>query len=571
MDKESLQKSITLLEEKFKPNNISFTLDNGLICFDGNMQTWQDMIDFCHAVAKLPEVKHVVSHIKTPESVCKEKIDITPYIAMGEVTNVDVLIIGGGVIGCGAARELSKYELNILVVEKASDISEGTTKCNNGMIHSGYDTKPNSLKAIYGVKGNAMYTQWAEELGFHFNRTGSFVCGFNQDDMDIIQGLYENGIKNKVPGIEVISGERAREIEPNINDGVIGALWTPSAGYVEPYEVTMALAENAIENGAKIWLNTEVFDVLQENGKVTGVVTNKGIIKAKVIVNSAGLYADEIARMANDEFYTIHPRRGALGILDKENKGKLHTFVGKAPSNYTKGGGPQETPEGTLLIGPSAKEVADKEDLGVDRDDLDFILDKAMELTKNISKDTLITFFSGNRAATFEEDFIIEPSKKVKGFIHVAGIQSPGLASAPAISEEVMNLTLAELGDGVKGKSNYNPKHTFNKAFRDCTNEEREKLIAQNPAYGKIICRCETVTEAEIVNAINGLVPATTMDAVKRRTRAGMGRCQSGFCGSKVLDLLSKELKIDPTEVTLKGKNSEILTQTTRNFKGREI
>ncbi|ONI41819.1 FAD/NAD(P)-binding oxidoreductase [Candidatus Epulonipiscium fishelsonii] len=490
---------------------------------------------------------------------------------MGEVENVDVLIVGGGVIGCGAARELSKYELNILVVEKSSDISEGTTKCNNGMIHSGYDTKPNSLKAIYGVKGNAMYTQWAEELGFHFNRTGSFVCGFNQDDMDIIQGLYENGIKNKVPGIEVISGERAREIEPNINDGVIGALWTPSAGYVEPYEVTLALAENAIENGAKIWLNTEVFDVLQENGKVTGVVTNKGIIKAKVIINSAGLYADEIAKMINDEFYTIHPRRGTLGILDKENKGKLHTFVGKAPSKYTKGGGPQETPEGTLLIGPSAKEVADKEDLGVDRDDLDFILDKAMELTKNISPDTLITFFSGNRAATFEEDFIIEPSKKVKGFIHVAGIQSPGLASAPAISEAVMNLTLAELGDGVKEKATYNPKHTFNKAFRDCTNEEREKLIAQNPAYGKIVCRCETVTEAEIVNAINGIVPATTMDAVKRRTRAGMGRCQSGFCGSKVLDLLSKELNIPPTEVTLKGKNSEILTEPTRNFKRGEM
>ncbi|OON95083.1 MAG: FAD/NAD(P)-binding oxidoreductase [Candidatus Epulonipiscioides saccharophilum] len=479
---------------------------------------------------------------------------------------VDVLIIGGGVIGCGVARELSKYDINILLVEKASDISEGTTKCNNGMIHSGYDTKPNSLKAKYGVKGNAMYSKWAEELGFHFNRTGSFVCGFNQEDADIIQGLYENGMKNQVPGIEIISGERAREIEPNINDKVIVALWTPTAGYVEPYEVALALAENAIENGTKILLNTEVFDVLQENGKVTGVLTNRGIIKTKVIINSAGLYADEIARMAKDEFYTIHPRRGTLGILDKENKGKLHTFVGKAPSNYTKGGGPQETPEGTLLIGPSAKEVADKEDLGVDRDDLGFILDKTMELTKNISPDSLITFFSGNRAATFEEDFIIEPSKKLKGFIHVAGIQSPGLASAPAISEEVMNLTIAELGHEVAEKVNYNANHVFTKPFRDCSNEEREQLIAQNPAYGKVICRCETVTEAEIINAIHGVIPATTMDAVKRRTRAGMGRCQSGFCGAKVLDLLSKELKINPAEVTLKGPNSEILTEQTRNF-----
>ncbi|WP_305767197.1 NAD(P)/FAD-dependent oxidoreductase [Candidatus Epulonipiscium viviparus] len=547
----------------FLPKSVSYTLEDDTLHLTGTLGSWQEMIDLCHKAAKLPAVKNVLSHIKTPEDVCKESVDTAPYIAKGVAKSVDVLIVGAGVTGCAAARELSKYDISILVVEKASDISEGTTKANNGMIHSGYDTKPNSLKAKFGVKGNALYSKWAAELDFHFNRTGSFVCGFNADDMQVIEELFQNGVTNGVPGIEIISGERAREIEPNLSDEIIGALWTPTAGYVEPYEVTLALAENAIENNAQFWLNTEVFDILTEDD-ILSAVTNEGIIEARVIINCAGLYADEVARMAGDEFYTIHPRRGTIAILDKENKGKLHTFAGKAPSNYTKGGGPQETPEGTLLLGPSAKEVPDKEDLGVDSDDLYFILNKGLELTKNISADTLITYFSGNRAATFSEDFIVESSKRIKGFIHVAGIQSPGLASAPAIAEEVVNLTLAQLGN-VALNPDYSPYHKFTKAFRECSTEERASLIAEDSAYGRIICRCESVTEAEIVNAIHGLVPATTVDAIKRRTRAGMGRCQSGFCGSRVLEILARELNISPLEVTLKGGASKILFEKTRS------
>ncbi len=452
-----------------------------------------------------------------------------------------------------------------MVLEKESDICEGTTKANNGMIHSGYDTKPGSLKALCCVEGNRKYTQWAQELNFHLNRTGSFVCGFNEEDMDVIQGLYENGIKNGVPGIEVIDGDRAREIEPGLSDEIIGALWTPSAAYVEPYEVALALAENAVDNGAKFMLNTKVLGILKENGQVTGVLTDRGIVETKLVINAAGLYADEIAHMADDEFYTIHPRRGTIVIMDKENKGKLHTFAGKAPSNYTKGGGPQETPEGTLLWGPSAKEVPDKEDLGVDQEDLDFILQKGLELTKNISTDTLITYFSGNRAATFAEDFVIEISKKLKGFLHVAGIQSPGLASAPAIAGRVEKMVLGCLPE-VKEKENFNPIRKGKKPFRECSLEEQKALIAENPAYGTVICRCETVTKGEILDAIHGKIPACTVDAVKRRTRAGMGRCQGGFCGAKVLEILAEELHISPNEVTLKGNGSAILTEPTRRF-----
>lgn len=571
MQKEELQNAILQLETDMgiAKESLSFDWEDGILRLEGELPAWQLMIDFCHKAAKLPGVRNLVSHIQTPESIPCEKEDLKAYDTKTVLEQVDVVIIGGGITGCAAARTLSKYDVKVLVLEKESDICEGTTKANNGMIHSGYDTKPGSLKAVCCVEGNRKYTQWAEELNFHLNRTGSFVCGFNAEDMEVIQGLYENGVKNGVPGIEVIDGERARQIEPGLSDEIIGALWTPSAAYVEPYEVALALAENALDNGAEFMLDTKVVGILKENGQVRGVLTDKGIIKAKLVINAAGLYADEIARMAEDEFYTIHPRRGTLVIMDKENKGKLHTFAGKAPSNYTKGGGPQETPEGTLLWGPSAKEVPDKEDLSVEQEDLDFIIQKGLELTKNISADTLITYFSGNRAATFAEDFVIENSKKLKGFMHVAGIQSPGLASAPAIAARVEKLFLETLPD-VKEKENFNPIREGKKPFRECSLEEQKAMIEENPAYGTVICRCETVTKAEIIDAIHGKIPARTVDAVKRRTRAGMGRCQGGFCGAKVLEILAEELHISPSEVTLKGTGSKILTEPTRRTEEEE-
>ncbi len=560
-----MEQEILLIEKKYgiEPGSITGQLKDEILILEGEVNSWGKIVDACHAAAKLPGVRNVVNHIRVPEMVEKPQVNLLPYRSKGVIANVDVVIIGGGVSGCGIARELSKYEGDILVVEKASDICEGTTKSNNGMIHSGYDTKPGSLKARLGVKGNALYSKWAEELQFQFKRTGSFVCGFDAADMETIQSLYENGVKNEVPGVEVITGDRAREIEPNLSDEIIGALWTPTAGYVEPYEVALALAENAVDNGTKFLLDTEVLEVLKSEDTVYGVVTNRGIIHTRVVINAAGLYADEIAKMAGDECYSIHPRRGTLAILDKENKGKLHTFAGKAPSNYTKGGGPQETPEGTLIWGPSAKEVIDKEDLSVDQDDLKFILDKGLELTKNIATDSVITYFSGNRAATFNEDFVIENSKVVKGLIHVAGIQSPGLAASPAIAQYVEALYLEQRPDTVL-KEDYNPIRLPEKPMRECNDLERMIKIQKNPLYGKVVCRCETVTEGEIVDAIHGKIPARTVDAIKRRTRAGMGRCQSGFCGSRVLEILSRELGISKSEITLKGQGSEILMKPTR-------
>lgn len=558
-----------LKERGFSPERVKARAKEGILTLFGEVDAWPMAVDIGHMAARLPGVVNVVVDITSPDLPKKEERDLAPCLARGVADRADVVIIGGGITGCAAARQLSKYKLDILVLERQEDLCEGTTKGNNGMVHSGYDSKPGTLKAKYNVQGNAMFTQWAEELGFKFNRTGSFVCGFNDGDKQTIEKLFENGSQNGVPGIEVISGDRAREIEPGLSDAVTWALWTPTAGYAEPYEVALACAENAANNGARFKLNCEVLDVLAEDGRVRGVLTGEGIIEAPVVINAAGVYADDIAEMAKDRFYSIHNRRGTLVILDKENKGKIRTYSGFAPSNYTKGGGPMETPEGTLLFGPSAKEVPDKEDHGVDEDDVRFVLDKAMVLTKGISTDTVITYFSGARASTYNEDFIIENSKKLKGFIHAAGIQSPGFASAPAIAERVEELYL-EQNPQAELDPSFNPIREHKKPFRDCNAEERAKLIAENPAYGRVVCRCETVTEAEIVEAIHGKIPARTIDAIKRRTRAGMGRCQAGFCGSKVLALLARELGISPNEVTLKGAGSEVLFTENRPVKGGE-
>lgn len=537
--------------------------EDGIAHLTGRLGSWREVVDVGHMAAKLPGVRHVVCDLQSPEVKEKKKEDISPYRALGEVDRADVVIIGGGVTGCGIARQLSRYQLDILLIEAKEDIACGTTKANNGMIHSGYDSKPDTLKAKLNVRGNALYSDWARDLGFQFNRTGSFVCGFDEEDRKVIEAYYENGKKNGVPGIEIISGERAREIEPALSSAITCALWTPSAGYVEPYEVALALAENAVDNGVRFRLSCRAVDMEIDNGRISGVLTNQGLIKCDFVINAAGLYADEIAEMAGDRFYSIHPRRGGLVIFDKEYKGKLSTFAGLAPSNYTKGGGPMMTPDGTMLWGPSAKEVWDKEDLSVEQEDMDFILGKAFRLVEGMDRSGVITYFAGNRAATYEEDFIIENSKKLHNFMHVAGIQSPGLASSPAIAELVDTLFLQRMPN-VKNKANFHPVRQAQTPFARASVEEREAMLKEDPRYGHIICRCESVTEGEIVKAIHGKIPATTIDSVKRRTRAGMGRCQGGFCGAKVLEILSRELGVSPLEVTLKGEGSQVLLEKTR-------
>jgi glycerol-3-phosphate dehydrogenase len=524
---------------------------DGIAHIGGDLSDWGAVVELGHKLCGEPGVTNAV--IDRPDLAGR---DLSGYLAMDDIDETDVVIIGGGITGCGIARELCKRECRVLLLEKGSDISEGATKSNNGMIHSGYDSKHGSLKASLNVAGNALYSEWANELGFRFNRTGSFVCGYGAEDESVIAGYLENGTKNAVPGIEILDGNMSREIEPAMAKDIAFTLWTPSAGYIEPYEVALALMENAIQNGARLRLNCEVtgFCFHGDGGSIAKVLTSQGAICCKHVINAAGLYADDIAFLARDGFFSIHPRGGVLVIFDRLKPSLLKTYLGVAPKNYTKGGGPMMTPHGTMLWGPSADERADKEDLSVDEDGLRFVIEKGVKLLDGMDSRDLITYFAGNRPCTFNEDFVICNSQKIENLTHAAGIQSPGVAASPAIARMTSELVVERRGYGPNRK--FNPIRKTKTPFRDTD-------VCETGGEN-VICRCETVTEREIENAIHGVVPAKTSDAVKRRTRAGMGRCQGGFCGPRVIGILARELGIDPTEVTIKGPGTNLLISRTR-------
>ncbi len=554
---------------KLKDYVIEATIDDRRVIFlSGEVDDWKHVVEIGQIAGKIKDIKGVVNRIK----VKTDHPDLTDdgfalrlqqATKKGIIDHADIVIVGAGITGASIARELSKYNVKIIVVDKNPDISEGTTKANNGMVHSGYDSPTGSLKAQMNIKGNEMYTKWAEELDFALVRSGSFVAAFNEEDIHYLETYLKRGIANGVPGIEILDGESARAIAPNLHTDIKKALWTPTAAYVEPYTVVEALAENAIDNGAKFLLAAKVLNIVKVEDRVESVITEKGIIQTNCVINAAGVYADEIAEMVDDCFYTIHPRRGTLIIFDKSKQGINERFIGMPPKNFTKGGGPMQTPEGNPLWGPSAIEVQDKENVEVDQQDIDFIVEKAYHLIKGIDKSNIIAYFSGVRACTYKEDFIIEASEIVKGFIHVSGIQSPGLAGAPAIAQKVEEIYL-NMNPKTKKRSDYNPYRKKTKRLRECSLKEKDDLIKQDPKQAHIICRCETVSEAEIVDSINGKIPATTLDAIKRRTRAGMGRCQGGFCGPRLVEILSRELGVEPTEVTQKGEGSEVVLRKSR-------
>lgn len=473
---------------------------------------------------------------------------------MGE--EYDVIIVGAGITGCGIARELARYDLKILVVDKEEDVCCGASKANNGMVHSGYEPKPGTLKGKLNVRGVELYPRWAEELGFKFVQTGSMVAAFSEEELPALEKFLERGKANGVPGIEIISGDEARKKEPNLSPEIIAVLWTPSAGYVEVQQVVLALAENAVANGVRFLLGAEVTDVLVEGGRVQGVVTTQGTFRSRYVINAAGVYADKVAEMAGAREFTIHPRRGTLIIFDKREGKHLSCFVGAVPGEYTKGGGPMTTPDGNPLWGPSAVEIPDKENTAVSAEEIRQVIEKDLRFIPNFPIDSVITYFAGNRPATYTEDFFIEASAKVRGFINVAGIQSPGVASAPAIAEMVVGI-MKEL-EPLRERPDFNPYRPRFVPFRERTRAEQAALIAEDPRFGHVICRCEHVTEGEIVRAIHGPIPARNLDAVKRRTRAGMGRCQGGFCGPRVAAILARELGVPVTAITKKGPGSEL-------------
>lgn len=468
----------------------------------------------------------------------------------------DVTIIGSGVVGASIARELARYDLKVCVVEKSDDVANGTTKANSAIIHAGFDAKPGTLKGILNAKGNEMFDKLAQELDFPFKRNGSLVLCFEEEGIEELNKLKKQGDINGVPGVRVLTKEEVKEMEPNISNDVVAALYAPSGAIVCPYELTIALCENACENGVEFKLETEVKDI-KKTGETFVIETNKGKIESKLIINAAGVHADNINNMISNDKMEIVARRGEYCLFDKVAGEMITKTIFQLPTKLGKGILVTPTVDGNLLVGPNAIDIDDKENLNTTKEGLDEVIARGRKSVINLPMNKIITSFSGLRAHNINGDFVIGEAKDVEGFINAAGIESPGLSSAPAIGEMVKNIVIEKLNP--KEKNEFNSIRKATPKFRELNNEERKKLIATNPLYGKIICRCEQVTEGEIIDSIKRPLGARSLDGVKRRTRSGMGGCQGGFCSAPIVDILARELNIPRTDVRKSGENSEIL------------
>jgi len=475
-------------------------------------------------------------------------------------SQTDILIVGGGVTGTAIARELSRYQLDVVLVEKSPDVCTGTSKSNTALIHAGFNADPNKQKGRLNVRGNELYHERIQhELDVPIEWRGAMVVATDESERPKLEELLAKGQDNGVDGLEILERERLLEKEPHLTDDAVAALWAPTAGIVNPFELTVGFANNAVENGASIELEAEVTDITKTAGGFT-VETARGEIDAETVINAAGLYADEISAMVGVDDFEITPRRGEYYLYDKQFDVDVQTTIFPVPTEVTKGIVVTPTDEGNVLIGPNAQEIDDKRDKATTREGLDEVLSGAQETVPELTKDDVIKEFAGLRPAIKETgDFRIQIEEAVPGFINAAGIQSPGLASAPATAELVVDL-VEELRGDLEEDPTFDPNYSGPPKVRHMSHEERAALIEEDEAYGQIICRCETVTEGEIRDAINQPVPAKTVNAIKRRVRPGAGRCQGGFCGPRVVEILSEELGIPMTDVKLEGEGSELLT-----------
>ncbi|MDM0460798.1 NAD(P)/FAD-dependent oxidoreductase [Clostridium perfringens] len=461
----------------------------------------------------------------------------------------DIILIGAGVVGCSIARELSKYNLDVLVVEKNSDVSEGVSKGNSGIVHAGYNEKIGTLKAKLNIEGNKMFDDLSRDLQFPFKRNGAFILAFSDKDMKTLESLKEKGEKLGVEGLEILTREEALNIEPNLNKEIVGVLNVKTSGIVSPYEMTIALAENAAENGVEFKLNSKVTNIekISEGYKVT--LNSKEVVNGKLIINSSGLEGAFLNNLVSMSKREINPVKGEYCLFDKVAGAMINKTLFQVPSKLSKGVLVTPTAEGNLLVGPNAVEG---KTLETSREGIDEILDKSKKSVEELPLARILNTFSGIRPKTNHGDFIIEEVEDAKNFINVIGIDSPGLTAAPAIGVYVVNM--------IKDKLDLIEKKNFKKTrekiarFADLSLEEKNRLIKEKPAYGHMVCKCEFVTEGEIVEAIHRPIPALTVDAIKRRTRASMGGCQGIGCTLPISKILSRELGIDISDI---NKNSE--------------
>lgn len=480
----------------------------------------------------------------------------------------DIAVIGAGVIGCAVARELSRYKLDIAVIEKAEDVSTRATKANSGIIHGGYDADHNKMKGYFSRKGNQRYDQLEKELNFGFSRCGSLVLAFNEDDLKKLKEIKSNGEKNEVDDLEIIGADEIQKLEPNVSKSALYALHCPSAGIASPYEFCIALMENAIQNGVKLFLDNEVKGI-QKGEDSFQITTNREKFKSKYVINCAGVYSDKVSQMAGvDEFY-IKPRKGEYLVFEKGTGTMINNVIFQCPTKKGKGILVTSTYHDNLMIGPDAQDIEDKEDTRTSIEALEHIIEEARKSVPDFDTRKIIRSFSGIRATSSKKDFIIEETK-VKGFINAAGIESPGLTSSPAIAVYVADI-LKKSGLDMTKKENFNPyrKAIIKKKPKDAMLPMKDILPLINLPLGnpeRIVCRCEQVTEGTIRDSLDRGIKVVSLDGVKRRTRAGMGVCQSQFCSNRVKEIIADHYNIPEESVLERGPGSSSFPERVENM-----
>lgn len=475
----------------------------------------------------------------------------------------DVVVIGAGAVGCAIARELSKYEIRVIVVDKNEDVGGDASKSNSAIIHTGYDATPDSLESQLVVAANPMYDEIVKALDVPFKRIGAILPAFTDEQFEKLPEIKAKAFKNRVYDVEYKSGDELLAIEPNLNPEVKGGLYIPRESIIDPFILVQALAENANANGVEFLLNAKVTDIKTENGKIKSVVTTKGEIETTYVINSAGLYCDEIAEMVGKAEYKVVARKGQFYILDKKTNCQVNYIVLPIPTKITKGKLMCPTIHGNMLVGPTAEDQESKVDKSTSTEGLASIEKDVRNLIPNVNLRDTITQYSGLRPNRNPEGLHVDTYEDLYGYINLSGVRSTGLTLSVAMGKYVAQVML-NIGAKMVLKDNFIKTRKGIVKFSEQTREVQDELIKENPLYGNVICRCETITEAEILQAIHRPLGAKSVDAVKRRVRAGMGRCQAGFCGPKVLEILARELGVEPTQINKNNDGSYMVTGKTR-------
>lgn len=540
--------------------------ERGCLVLEGTLERWDDVVRAGLMAVNKRRYAGLVNQIACTGETCPP-MRMPPLAdkALDGLTP-DVLIIGGGVVGCAILRELSRYQLDLLLLEKEHDVALHASSRNDGMVHPGIDLKPGEIKRRYNLRGNRMYEALCEELDVPFRRSGQYLC-FSSRLLSVAAFFAQFYFRAVGLRCRLVSGRALRRAEPNLSTTLCCALHFPDAGVVSPYQLTIALAENAIDNGAKVSLDSAVTGMAVENGRILSVTTNRGVIRPRVVINAAGVFSEDIAKMAGDHFFSIHPRRGTNAILDTKSAYQLSTIASSygtfaKKTRHSKGGGLVRTVDGNLLCGPDAVETIEKENFETRPESILQCFDKQRTTSPLLAERDIITYFTGIRAATYEEDFVIRKGLFTENIVHAAGIQSPGLTAAPAIAVDTAAMAhslLAASGEAPKENPAFCPERSGIIRARDLDDEARSALIRSNPDYGEIVCRCEEISRGEILAALGRSLPCDSIDGVKRRVRPGMGRCQGAFCGQTVLRIIAEEKSLPLTAVQKSGCGSEVL------------